>query len=91
MVILRVLLSTSDKTEQRLLLLQVYCENRAACLEMVFKLFVQVQRCLDLHERSELRVVVFDVVPALIVFFNESVLAAHRNVMDSYIGLVSSA
>lgn len=91
MLILRLLLSTTDETEQRLLLLQVNREDRAACLEMVLELLVQVQWCLDLHQSTKLRIVVFNVVPALIIFFNESVLAAHRDVVDADVGLMPSA
>lgn len=91
MVVLDLLLATSDETEQRLLLLQAHCENGAAGLEIVLKLFVQVQRRLDLHKRAELRVVVLDVVPALVVFLDERVLSAHGDVVDSHIRLMASA
>lgn len=91
MVVLDLLLATSDETEQRLLLLQAHCENSAAGLEIVLKLFVQVQRRLDLHKRAELRVVVLDVVPALVVFLDERVLSAHGDVVDSHIRLMASA
>jgi len=58
---------------------------------MVLELLVQVQWCLDLHQGPKLRIVVFNVVPALIIFFDESMLAAHRDVVDAYVGLMPSA
>ena len=58
---------------------------------MVLELLVQVQWCLDLHQGPELRIVVFNVVPALIIFFDEGMLAAHRDVVDADVGLMPSA
>ena len=58
---------------------------------MVLELFVEVQWRLDLHQSSELGIVVFDVVSTLIVFFDERMLTAHRDIVDAHVGLMASA
>jgi hypothetical protein len=57
---------------------------------MIFKLLVKMQWGLDLDEGSELGIVVLNIIASLIIFFNECMLPTDRNVVDSYICLVST-
>ena len=62
----------------------------AASLEMVLELLVEVKRRLDLYQRAEFGIIVFDVEAALIVLFNECMLTTDRNVVDAHVGVVTA-
>lgn len=57
---------------------------------MVLELLVEVKRRLDLYQRAEFGIIVFDVEAALIVLFNECMLTTDRNVVDAHVGVVTA-
>ena len=71
-------------------MLQAHAEHSPACLKVVFEVLVEVQRGLDLYKGAELGVVVFDVVAAQFVFFDECMQTTHRNIMDSHVRIMAS-
>lgn len=72
-------------------LLQIEAKNGSPRLEGVLKLLVQVKRRLYLHERAKFWWVVLNVNSAEFVLCDICVQTGHRNVVDPYICIVSSA
>ena len=89
-ILVGLLPAATDEAEERLLLLHGHREDTSAGLEVVLELLVQVQGRLDLDERAELRVVILNVKAALLVLFDESVLPADRNVVDTHVRIVAT-
>lgn len=90
MIILASLLATTNEAEKRLLLLHGHRKDAASCLEMILELLVKMQWRLDLDQGAKLGVVVLDVEAALLILLDESMLPAHRNIMDAHVGVVAT-
>lgn len=78
------------KTKYRLFLLKIYGQNCPSNLEIVFKHFVQMKRCLNLHQRSKFRCVVFNVEFTRVIFVNVRMQSADRDIMNSNISVMAS-
>ena len=84
-------LCSFHKTEYRLFLLEVDSQDRSPNLKIVFKHLIQMQRCLNLHQSSKFRRVVFDVKLPRIIFVNMRVQSADGDVVNSDVCVVASA
>ena len=63
-------LCSFHKTKYGLLLLKVDSQDRSPNLKIVFKHLIQMKRCLDLHQSSKFRCIIFDVKLPRIIFVN---------------------
>lgn len=57
---------------------------------MVLELLVKMKRWLDLDQGAKLWIVVLNVVATLLILFDESMLSAHRNIMDAHVGIMTT-